>query len=132
MCIDNFSVSHGRQPTYDLGRKILVAWSNPLDKTSLQLPSVVPDEVSCTKESAAVIFDDKLVPGAVAATPDSTPDSTLTSEEAEDLRDLFALNMAVGKIARNDSFHSFDSPTGSVASHKRNKSCPVHIDDIFN
>jgi len=75
-----------------------------LDKTSLQLPSIkeenVAEEVSGTKESTAVIIDDKLTPGAVAA----TPDSPLTSAEAEDLRDSFALNMAVKKTSRNDFF----------------------------
>ncbi|GKY91024.1 hypothetical protein MPSEU_000075200 [Mayamaea pseudoterrestris] len=32
--IDNFAVSHGRQPTYDKGRKIAVAWSEPLQKAN--------------------------------------------------------------------------------------------------
>lgn len=30
--IDNFSTSHGRQPTYDAGRKIVVSWSDPIEK----------------------------------------------------------------------------------------------------
>ena len=30
--IDNFSTSHGRQPTYDGGRKIVVGWSDPIEK----------------------------------------------------------------------------------------------------
>ena len=32
MFIDNFSTSHGRQPTYDKKRKIVVAWSDPMTK----------------------------------------------------------------------------------------------------
>ena len=32
--IDNFSTSHGRQPTYDSGRKIAVSWSDPIEKTN--------------------------------------------------------------------------------------------------
>jgi hypothetical protein len=32
MLIDNFSTSHGRQPTYDKGRNIVVAWSDPIEK----------------------------------------------------------------------------------------------------
>jgi hypothetical protein len=32
--IDNFAVSHGRQPTYDKGRKIAVAWADPLSKAN--------------------------------------------------------------------------------------------------
>jgi hypothetical protein len=95
-----------------------------LDKTSLQLTSIkeenVAEQVSRTKESTAVIFDDKLTPGAVAA----TPDSPLTSAEAEDLRDSFALNMAVKKTSRNDFFFDVFF-CDSVVSHKRNKSCPV-------
>ena len=32
LMIDNWSTSHGRQPTYDTGRKIVVAWSDPMEK----------------------------------------------------------------------------------------------------
>ena len=35
LMIDNFSTSHGRQPTYDKGRKVVVAWSDPLVKPNL-------------------------------------------------------------------------------------------------
>jgi len=34
LMIDNFSTSHGRQPTYDSGRKVLVAWSEPVEKSN--------------------------------------------------------------------------------------------------
>jgi len=34
LMIDNFSTSHGRQPTYDKGRKIVVSWAEPLEKTN--------------------------------------------------------------------------------------------------
>lgn len=127
MCIDNFSVSHGRQPTYDLGRKILVAWSEPLDKTSF---APIEEEAIVTKQSG-VIFDDKLVPAALAVTPDSSPETTLTSEEAETLRDSFALNMAVQNMVRKNSFKDSSESGFAVSSHRRNKSCPVHIDEIF-
>ena len=127
MCIDNFSVSHGRQPTYDLGRKILVAWSEPLDKTSL---APIEEEAIVTKQSG-VVFDDKLVPAALAVTPDSSPETTLTGEEAENLRDSFALNMAVQNMARKNSFKDSSESDFAVSSHRRNKSCPVHIDEIF-
>jgi alpha-ketoglutarate-dependent taurine dioxygenase len=33
LMIDNFSTSHGREPTYAKGRKIVVAWSDPLRKS---------------------------------------------------------------------------------------------------
>lgn len=128
MCIDNFSVSHGRQPTYDLGRKILVAWSEPLDKTSL---ASVEEEAIVAKQSG-VVFNDKLVPAALAVTPDSSPETTLTSEEAEDLRDSFVLNMAVQNMVRKNSFKDSSESEFVVSSHRRNKSCPVqHIDEIF-
>lgn len=29
LLLDNFSTSHGRQPTYDRGRKVVVSWSDP-------------------------------------------------------------------------------------------------------
>jgi hypothetical protein len=32
LMIDNFTTSHGRQSTYDKGRKIVVSWSDPMDK----------------------------------------------------------------------------------------------------
>jgi hypothetical protein len=34
LMIDNFSVSHGRQPSYDVARKSVVAWSDPLLKSN--------------------------------------------------------------------------------------------------
>jgi alpha-ketoglutarate-dependent taurine dioxygenase len=34
LLLDNFSTSHGRQPTYDKGRNIVVAWSDPLEKAN--------------------------------------------------------------------------------------------------
>lgn len=33
LMIDNFSTSHGREPTYAKGRKVVVAWSDPLEKS---------------------------------------------------------------------------------------------------
>eukprot|EP00978_Attheya_sp_CCMP212_P045591 scaffold352411_cov51-Attheya_sp.AAC.1 len=40
--IDNFSTSHGRQPTYDAGRKVVVAWSDPIAKSNM--PVVIDGE----------------------------------------------------------------------------------------
>ena len=34
LMIDNFSTSHGREPTYAKGRKVVVAWSDPLAKSN--------------------------------------------------------------------------------------------------
>lgn len=59
--IDNFAVSHGRQPTYDKGRKIAVAWSEPLAKANavMSIEPVVeyanPQERSPTESPATTL-----------------------------------------------------------------------------
>ena len=122
MCIDNFSTSHGRQPTYDYGRKILVAWSNPHDKTST-LPSADTNESKQLnedlKKSCSLLFDDTCVPGAAEVTPNSSPESTLSTDEAHDLRTSFIMNQdkeeAVTKVL-----------------HKRHMLCPSQsLKNIF-
>ena len=50
--IDNFSTSHGRQPTYDKGRKVVVAWSDPLVKSNLF--DSAKDEVSSPSHFNAI------------------------------------------------------------------------------
>eukprot|EP00571_Detonula_confervacea_P014043 CAMPEP_0172310948 /NCGR_PEP_ID=MMETSP1058-20130122/13360_1 /TAXON_ID=83371 /ORGANISM="Detonula confervacea, Strain CCMP 353" /LENGTH=456 /DNA_ID=CAMNT_0013023969 /DNA_START=104 /DNA_END=1475 /DNA_ORIENTATION=+ len=97
MCIDNFSTSHGRQPTYDFGRKILVAWSNPHDKT-LSCTSSTADNKNeqlndNLKKCCDMLFDDACVPGAIEATPNSSPGSTLSSEEAQDQKSLLSIKV---------------------------------------
>lgn len=116
MCIDNFSTSHGRQPTYDLGRKVLVAWSNPHDKTltspapsaDIMMSEQLTDNI---KKHCAVLLNGDCVPGALEATPNTSPESTLSNEEALDLKE-FILNK--GK----------QSYTATGALHKRNMSSP--------
>lgn len=93
MAIDNFSTSHGRQPTYGKGRKIAVAWSNPHDKTST--PSSIEKKTDKEKElraSCTSLLGDECVPGVVQVTPDSSPESTLTSNEAQELRNEFIVH----------------------------------------
>lgn len=121
MCIDNFSTSHGRQPTYDFGRKVLVAWSNPHDKSSTcTSPSgeKASDQVNVNllKKCCDVLYDDACVPGAVEATPNSSPDSTLSSEEAHDLKE-FIIQQGIEHIA-NPSSHErrISSPSPSLNS----------------
>ena len=82
LCIDNFSTSHGRQPTYDKGRKVIVAWSPPYDKT----PHIAPETHNLVEEptKGLLIKTDKKLPDLVA-----TADSTLTSQEAQDLKESF-------------------------------------------
>ena len=131
MCIDNFAVSHGRQPTYDLGRKILVAWSEALDKTTLQ--DAPTEEVAAVEDKAPppenAHFRDMLVPDAIAVTPDTTPNSTLTNAEAEDLREFISSNVSVQQIIGNESVVASSKASESL---KCNLSCPAHIDDIFS
>mmetsp|Transcript_17556 Transcript_17556/g.36884 ORF Transcript_17556/g.36884 Transcript_17556/m.36884 type:complete len:473 (+) Transcript_17556:117-1535(+) len=126
MCIDNFSTSHGRQPTYDFGRKILVAWSNPYDKTLTKAPSsseqVTLVDCSCEEmkqlKSAVrniIKTNDSTVPNAVQATPDTTPDSTLSSEEAEDLKAMYENH--------HKSQENLQLP--SLGCHKRHTSGPI-------
>lgn len=114
MCIDNFSVSHGRQPTYDFGRKILVAWANPQDKTStrsspsIEQKSTEQVDVDLLKKCCSALYDDASVPGAVEA----TPNSTLSSEEAQDLKAFITQQGEQGGAAKFGVMH------------KRHISCP--------
>jgi alpha-ketoglutarate-dependent taurine dioxygenase len=124
MCIDNFSTSHGRQPTYDFGRKVLVAWSHSHDKTSTcSNPSVDKKNeqlIDDLKKCCGTFFDDACVPGAIEATPNPSPDSTLSSEEAQDLKDLII----------NQGSQDEKAKTGP---HKRHISCPSpRLESIFS
>lgn len=123
MCIDNFSTSHGRQPTYDFGRKVLVAWSNPHDKTSTS-PShtsyadATSDQVDRElKKCGSALFNDGCVPGAIEATPNPSPDSTLTSFDAH--------NLTRPLQCKNDD-------ASSRKLHERHISCPSQsLKNIF-
>jgi len=95
LCIDNFSTSHGRQPTYDKGRSVCVAWSQPFDKTSTPLHAAEPATAavsSTTTNKTEALYNNnkggKDVPELVES-PDSSPDSTLNNQELNDLRESF-------------------------------------------
>jgi hypothetical protein len=68
LCIDNFAVSHGRQPTYDRTRKIVVAWSDPLEKTN-----------TLTCAEAEILYCEN--------PQERTPESTLIDGEAQTLKE---------------------------------------------
>mmetsp|Transcript_17204 Transcript_17204/g.32291 ORF Transcript_17204/g.32291 Transcript_17204/m.32291 type:complete len:466 (-) Transcript_17204:151-1548(-) len=124
LCIDNFSTSHGRQPTYDFGRKVLVAWSNPHDKTSTRaFPSIdkmSEDSSDKLKESCSSLFDDNHVPGAIEATPNPSPDSTLSGEEAQELKDLLI-------------YQGNEEDQASIGPNNRHTSCPsVRLEGMFS
>ena len=131
MCIDNFSVSHGRQPTYDVGRKVLVGWANPYDKTST-LPSTpvrsnkskvqlnaTTDDLLRKSLRAILIDEEPNNPGCVEATPDTSPESTLSNDEA------YALKEFVIKTAQGERHED----TGL---HKRHFSCPAQVSTEYN
>jgi alpha-ketoglutarate-dependent taurine dioxygenase len=122
MAIDNFSTSHGRQPTYDKGRKVIVAWSQPYDKTQPiktegSAISIQKDVVDISKEVVGTIPD-------LVESPDNSPSSTLTHAEANELRESSFHN-------RFDEQMSMAFQTrGELRSLKRLASCPNFFDPI--
>lgn len=107
ICIDNFAVSHGRQPTYDYNRKVVVAWSHALTKANT-LTSVEDENVATQV--------------AVDANPqERTPESTLTAEDAKTLKmDLVNAKELEEALARKTT-----CPSDSFTYHKRAHSQPV-------
>ena len=120
LCIDNFSTSHGRQPTYDKGRKVIVGWSQPRMKASYSdlkvQPSLTTDTTSEPPISANA-FD--ILPDLSAATPGSTPESTLTEDEATKHRAAI-LETQGRTLSDRETPHQ-----SQVDSHKRHASCPT-------
>jgi alpha-ketoglutarate-dependent taurine dioxygenase len=129
MAIDNFSTSHGRQPTYDKGRKVIVAWSQPHDKTQ-----PIKIETSPIKTETAPISVQKEIvdisKGNVGAIPDlmespeNSPSSTLTTEEANELRQIFLHNRF------DEQMSMVFQKREELRSHKRLASCPNFFDPI--
>ncbi len=114
LCIDNFSTSHGRQPTFDKGRKVIVSWSKPLDKT--QQSAIETDEVGIDIKvnfslHSSIIKNDENIPSLQSVTPDTSPESSLSKEGAKELRSMF-----LGKIEEDHKDVSFH--------HRRLRSCP--------
>jgi len=98
--IDNFRVSHGRQPTYDKGRKVVVAWADPVRKANAVHHQAV-DSVVASKSTV----EPELVrePAVSMENPqERTPESTLTKQESsnlhDDLQDKILLQEAVNKL----------------------------------
>lgn len=108
MMIDNFSTSHGRQPTYDKGRKVAVAWADPIAKSN----EVVSLEA---------------VPVPIMANPqERTPPSTLTKRDSQNLQDeLFALKLQEKLQANQVSeahFHSLKTLFQQVEQRRHTRS----------
>jgi hypothetical protein len=117
LCIDNFSVSHGRQPTTDKGRTVIVAWSQAHNKNQ---PAPQPCMVSSSGAEKTVIStkQEETVPD-LLETPDVSPFPTLTKEEANELK---------GSIKLGEQLMSALSQNMISSSHKnihrRLPSCP--------
>ena len=69
--IDNFRVSHGRQPTYDKSRKVVVAWASPVQKMN-----------EATAESLAACNAEHGTTKSQENPQERTPESTLTMEKS--------------------------------------------------
>lgn len=69
LLIDNFSTSHGRQPTFDKGRKVAVAWSDPVKKAN----EVVSLEPVLVKEEVQPVCENP---------QEKTPEATLTRKDS--------------------------------------------------
>ena len=131
LCIDNFSTSHGRQPTYDKGRSVIVAWSHPLDKTTgkslsstseainnVTKPTAMPSAISKIDEVDSDADED--TPEMVES-PDNSPSTTLTKEEAQELKDLFLNDRFEDQMAM--AFSKLEESRNKNL-HKRQASCP--------
>jgi alpha-ketoglutarate-dependent taurine dioxygenase len=80
LLLDNFSTSHGRQPTYDKGRKIAVAWAVPMRKSN----EVVTLEALLSGQQQP----QDLVSSGMGENPqERTPDTTLTRYDAAILQE---------------------------------------------
>mmetsp|Transcript_5697 Transcript_5697/g.6389 ORF Transcript_5697/g.6389 Transcript_5697/m.6389 type:complete len:470 (-) Transcript_5697:141-1550(-) len=88
LCIDNFSTSHGRQPTYDKGRKVIVAWSHPHNKYSRLAQNPISGDTHSELQKSTSENDD-ILPDLLSVSPDSSPESTLTEVEASELKNSF-------------------------------------------
>eukprot|EP00980_Cylindrotheca_fusiformis_P003742 scaffold831_cov109-Cylindrotheca_fusiformis.AAC.4 len=136
MCIDNFSTSHGRQPTTDKGRTVIVAWSQPHDKR--QPIERGPESI---RKAFAVEFQPVSkgveAPPDLVESPDVSPFSTLTNEEAINLQESMAANKMIlghklAAVAASSKNIRFNSEKG-ISHHTRIPSCPelLHRDSDF-
>lgn len=117
MCIDNFSTSHGRQPTYDKGRKVIVAWSQPQEKKAkVQSQEAALIDSSTRKLSTSDEHAEPL-PDLLAATPSSSPESSLTESEAAQHK-MAILELLGRKLPEEPDCG------GTMSNHKRYASCP--------
>jgi alpha-ketoglutarate-dependent taurine dioxygenase len=99
MMIDNFGTSHGRQPTYDKGRKIAVAWADPLKKSN----AVTSFDAVPIKNLAT-----EAVQQQQHANPqERTPETTLTQTDAAALQE---------QVLKDHFLKAFGAAASSTAS----------------
>lgn len=125
MCIDNFSTSHGRQPTTDKGRTVIVAWSQPHDKTQpiAWAPEQVK-EVAAESLEAASKVEEEGAPELVES-PEVSPFSTLTEQEATELKEsMIADEMLLGQRLASALNKNMTSSEKGIARHNSLPSCP--------
>lgn len=118
LCIDNFSTSHGRQPTFDKGRKVIVSWSQPLNKTTASTNQSVSSSLSATTSSQK--GTDKTIPDLCATTPGSSPESSLTKNEAEELQNSYLSDQIKDKL----QIEKLKREKAKDFLHRRGRSCP--------
>jgi len=92
LMIDNFSTSHGRQPTFDKGRKVAVAWADPIRKKD-EVASLEPYELQVEPASAAA---DEV---AMENPQERSPQSTLTRSDSAALQAGLASNELDAKLS---------------------------------
>jgi hypothetical protein len=132
LCIDNFSTSHGRQPTFDKGRKVIVAWSHPCDKTSSPGSSTNVVSADIAKKSTITTNQDttKMIhtcPPLASITPEtspeSSPESSMTKQEAEVLKQSLQEQRELAEKLQ-DYITVQQRKEETRVFHMRHKSCP--------
>eukprot|EP00977_Amphora_coffeiformis_P006467 scaffold1390_cov172-Amphora_coffeaeformis.AAC.1 len=79
--IDNFAVSHGRQPTYDMGRKVVVAWAQPQHKANRLVSLESPRSTSKTVSAKHLYYPNP---------QEWSPPPSLTKEDTQILEDALS------------------------------------------
>jgi hypothetical protein len=136
LMIDNFSVSHGRQPTYDKGRKIGVSWGEPLVKTNELTADYVQSQVNTdVKRVSSDVLEDST--SHEENPQDKSPEATLTSPELHHLQQaifLTRLQDTLGSLENTDSEEWSDDHVHKLKAlvheverktHKKSQSLPV-------
>lgn len=104
--IDNFSTSHGRQPTYDRNRKIVVAWADPLAKSN-EVQSLVIGETGTASRATSRERHEH----GMENPQERTPESTLTHSESQILQ---AMSKQVFLASSHSSFAAASGSSSNI------------------